>query len=334
MPWRAPGFAPSMNPCGKAGAFKPSSGNPAEVPAGHHQYDNGTALPALLGNTTVWKAGHTAEVAWAISANHGGGYQYRVCPKTGNSEPTEECFQAHVLPFAESTTTIHYTDASRSDFTIPAIDVTTGVKPKGFAWRKNPIPMCNCDLGQLCHGSSMTPDLSETLSSAAALHHIEGGDYTCSVDHCPASSPTQSKPLVGCKVCDSAGPAWSCSECCDGCNRVVKNGGGYCVCGKAPTPSSSDMYTAYEVQPGAAQRTPECPTGLQFPNLWDEGYGDGGNCLYPQGANSPHCKPYLWTMVDKVRVPTTPGDYYISFRWDCEHTPQVWNQCADIRVEA
>ena len=32
-----------------------------------------------------------AEVAWAIQANHGGGYQYRLCKKS--EKPTEECFQ-------------------------------------------------------------------------------------------------------------------------------------------------------------------------------------------------------------------------------------------------
>ena len=26
-----------------------------------------------------WKAGATVEVSWAIEANHGGGYQYRLC---------------------------------------------------------------------------------------------------------------------------------------------------------------------------------------------------------------------------------------------------------------
>merc|ERR1712216_464290 len=216
---------------------KPSSGNAAEIPAGHHQYDNGTGLPALPGNKTVWKAGGIAEVSWAISANHGGGYQYRVGPKTGGAEPTEECFQAHALPFAESTTTIHYTDGSRADFKIPAVDVTTGVKPAGFAWRKNPIPMCNCDLGQSCRAPVTAPDFSATLSAAAALHHVEGGDYTCSVDHCPASTPTKSHMLVGCKVCATTGPAWSCAECCDGCKKFVKSGGGYCDCGKSPSPS-------------------------------------------------------------------------------------------------
>merc|ERR1712000_128339 len=34
-------------------------------------------------------------------------------------------------------------------------------------------------------------------------------------------------------------------------------------------------------------------------------------------------------IVDEVEVPDVPeGEYTLSFRWDTEQTPQVWNQCA------
>merc|ERR1712151_641025 len=41
------------------------------------------------------------------------------------------------------------------------------------------------------------------------------------------------------------------------------------------------------------------------------------------------------SIVDKVRVPRNlaSGDYVLSFRWDCEQTPQIWSACADIRIE-
>ena len=42
---------------------------------------NGLELPAK--SPTVWPKGSTQEVAWAITANHGGGYSYRLCPKGG-----------------------------------------------------------------------------------------------------------------------------------------------------------------------------------------------------------------------------------------------------------
>jgi hypothetical protein len=47
---------------------------------------------------TVWTRGTTAKARWQQSANHGGGYQYRLCPA---SEPlTEACFQKQPLAFA------------------------------------------------------------------------------------------------------------------------------------------------------------------------------------------------------------------------------------------
>ena len=41
-----------------------------------------------------------------------------------------------------------------------------------------------------------------------------------------------------------------------------------------------------------------------------------------------------YMMVDKLKVPTeiSAGEYVLSWRWDCEETPQVWNSCADLTV--
>lgn len=74
MPWRAPGSVASRDPCGVgAGHTIASSGRRAPgAPTG-----NGSSLPALANNHTTWKAGATAEVAFGLYVNHGGGYQYR-----------------------------------------------------------------------------------------------------------------------------------------------------------------------------------------------------------------------------------------------------------------
>lgn len=40
-----------------------------------------------------------------------------------------------------------------------------------------------------------------------------------------------------------------------------------------------------------------------------------------------------YQIVDLVKVPDLPvGDYALSFRWDCEQTPQIWAQCANIKI--
>lgn len=46
-----------------------------------------------------------------------------------------------------------------------------------------------------------------------------------------------------------------------------------------------------------------------------------------------------WTggvIVDHVRIPAglAPGDYVLSWRWDCEESTQVWSSCADVQVVA
>ena len=82
-----------------------------------------------------------------VDANHGGGYIYSVCPK---SEPiSESCFSKHVLPFVGTTHTIRYLDG-RPELEIPARDVNVGTFPPQSAWRVNPIPACNCDMGRGC----------------------------------------------------------------------------------------------------------------------------------------------------------------------------------------
>ena len=51
-----------------------------------------------------------------------------------------------------------------------------------------------------------------------------------------------------------------------------------------------------------------------------------------------HSNPHegdAWAFKDLVEVPEDlePGDYVLSFRWDCQRTPQVWNSCANIKIE-
>jgi len=45
-----------------------------------------------------WKPGETVTITWNVQANHGGHYQYRLCP---DGSDTEECFSKHVLKTVE-----------------------------------------------------------------------------------------------------------------------------------------------------------------------------------------------------------------------------------------
>ena len=41
-----------------------------------------------------------------------------------------------------------------------------------------------------------------------------------------------------------------------------------------------------------------------------------------------------WAFKDKVKIPKNlvPGKYVLSFRWDCQGSPQVWQACANINI--
>ena len=43
-----------------------------------------------------------------------------------------------------------------------------------------------------------------------------------------------------------------------------------------------------------------------------------------------------YSVVDHVLLPAgiEPGDYLLSWRWDCEQTTQIWQNCADVRIVA
>ena len=47
-------------------------------------------------------------------------------------------------------------------------------------------------------------------------------------------------------------------------------------------------------------------------------------------------KKSFWAIRDDVKVPSnlSPGDYVLSYRWDCQKTPQVWSSCANIKIVA
>jgi hypothetical protein len=152
-PWRAPGTAgrgnPNFQPCGvNSGAFANFTTNPSTTASDVPKTGPGTSLPSV-GTAATWVRGTTVETSWSLYANHGGGYSYRLCkaPADG-SAPTEACFQELPLKFVGDETTIRY--PNKPSFTIKAVQTEVGTHPAGSQWRKNPVPMCNCDVGYDC----------------------------------------------------------------------------------------------------------------------------------------------------------------------------------------
>jgi len=153
-PWRAPGYAPVESPCGLAGGYsKPIRGNGGYPPAGVEAGFDGRLMPESP--KSIWPAGSSQEVATSVTANHGGGYSYRLCPKT--EMLTEECFQRHPLNFSGEQQWIQWGSNKSSRVAVPAVRVSQGTNPPGSQWTRFPMPACGGYLGGDAAGGSDVP---------------------------------------------------------------------------------------------------------------------------------------------------------------------------------
>jgi len=145
-PWRAPGSAPVLDSCGVAGGgFSNMGGEAKYTPTKFAKVgDYGRNLPQLE-TGIVWRAGEKVTASWSIRANHGGGYQYRLCPTS--QEPTEECFFRTPLEFASKVHTLEYSNSTNpvktEKWTINGTYVNQGTLPAGSTWARNPLPYSN-----------------------------------------------------------------------------------------------------------------------------------------------------------------------------------------------
>ena len=185
-PWFAPGHAPIADVCGILGGWTYSNaqdyvagpgnyekfhkgevgGTNVHLPSVNNSIPAGTSGTAVLlhdldtkmmnaqgsnyltNTNSVWKSGDVQEVSHTLVANHGGGFQYRICPVDNllNHTISEDCFEA--LEFVGDTSWFQYTDANFQYKSIPFTAVrvsdanTAGVLPKGSTWTQVGLPAC------------------------------------------------------------------------------------------------------------------------------------------------------------------------------------------------
>ena len=149
MPWRSPGKAPVVDPCGVAGGFHThgAPGAGGYPPIGVQQGAKGSELPP--GPRTVWKAGGTAEVSWSIHSNHGGGYLFRLCP--ASEALTEECFQRLPLAPAGDVQWLQWGSDKANRTAIRALRTSSGTTPTNSTWTRTPVPACSGVFGGSQH---------------------------------------------------------------------------------------------------------------------------------------------------------------------------------------
>jgi hypothetical protein len=149
-PWRAPGSAPVFDSCGMAGGGPTHGGGESKISETIYtkQGDRGSQTLPQLPTGVVWEAGSKVTTGWSIRANHGGGYQYRLCPLGDMLD--EACFFKIPLPFdTEAGQILQWsTNTSRKpedqkQFHIPGTYVSNGTFPAGSTWAMNPLPYSN-----------------------------------------------------------------------------------------------------------------------------------------------------------------------------------------------
>lgn len=276
-PWRAPGTAPVVDPCGQAGGkyVQTPMGGDSEfktVKVGATTYRMGDlgshVLPEHQDAVATWKLGTTPRVAWGMRYNHGGGYQYRLCPAE-KMPCTEHDFQQMPLDFVRESHAIMWNNGSLYPIKGKFVDDSVcPVVPKGSTWARNPVPRINTDnVGLAFVGKCGDP------------HHVDSGDDYCSEHKMDCQQFPTSCPLL-----------------------------------EGATPGNKMMGEWYQSNGVNTSSVPDRNT--------HEGACSGD-----------------WTLgmiSDELVLPTDlkPGKYVLSWRWDCEETAQIWQNCADVNVEA
>merc|ERR1712195_307203 len=237
--------------CGVAGGGADRYANGGNAPYGIAQNTDGySGLPQQP--HTIYQIGSAIDVAWAISANHGGGYHYRLCKVSDGV--SEECFQKTPLKISGTNSYIlHANGTVATEF--PRRLVTEGTNPPGSEWAMDPIPGC-----KTCE------DARETCGAP--------------LDPIPQDQPG-----------GLSSDAWDTQVTC------------YGLCAGA----------------GSSKEHGVCDPGTEF---YEPLSGHSGF-----GKNVPD-----WSMMDKVLIPADleEGEYMLGWRWDCEESNQIWQNCADI----
>jgi len=144
-PWRAPGSAPVTDACGMAGGTIRAHAGPGVAIFADNRFakmgDLGSHVLKPAPSGVVWKAGSAVEVSWGIRYNHGGGYQYRLCP--ASEELTEDCFMRMPLSFERDSQGLQWKNGTR--YPIKGTFVDEGTLPIGSTWAMNPIPRIDFD---------------------------------------------------------------------------------------------------------------------------------------------------------------------------------------------
>lgn len=290
-PWSAPGTSPVDSPCGLMGGNVKKSAEAVKglrkegiyVPWHPKENYGDDAIDRKFQDvvTTEWVQGSVVDVAWGISAQHGGGYSYRLCkvPPEGTVGLTEECFRNQVLNFVGDTSWLQFGENEAHRRAIPAVRVTKGTFPPGSMWTRDPIPTCAQHAGgNTCwHGPMFPPPIKGIYGYGD--EHSDGFQFSI-VDkvEVPAHLPPGEYALSWRWDVEDGAQVWAqCSSV-----RIIPKGSTPARFVQPPLPSNVHLLTRLNKGPNFSP--PECQSwcNADFNCLaFEIGGCDAGRCKGP-----------------------------------------------------
>ena len=191
-PWRSPGAARIIDPCGNAcgggGSGGGDTGCGSLIPGGASR---GTQLPPIVLPRPRWARDSIVEVGSAVVQNHGGGWSYRLAPAAGPQ--TEERFQRGALRFVEDSATLQFTNGTK----LPGLPVRHTADRH---WTRNPVPPTEgWKLGWTPSGATAQP-CGSTAHWHACCNRTSG--ERCAVP----MGPTVACPPCTAELCECPAP--------------------------------------------------------------------------------------------------------------------------------
>ena len=335
MPWRFPGRAKPLNSCGVASGFVPTAAvqfaHQFSASSGVTQGMHGTSLPA--GPLTTWEASAVVEASFTLVVNHGGGYQYRACRVDAAASPDEDCFEANPLRFADSQHTVRFSEAAGGgEVVIGAVDVDVGVHPAGAAWRRLPLPACNCDSGYYCGtaGSAQSGKTTSAASTAYAAGQKAHGECTTGLQFEASHLSSTWTEGYGYYVA-SLGKTTRAGKAGDGSSKAAGDDG---IAGAG---EKSGTCAAIKSEAECIASSAGClwHSSAAKTVCYDKGVAKRRRLQQTgdfSGAGAQDEEAPRWKIVDRLIAPPIPGQYLLQWRWDNDQTPQIWTTCADVAV--
>jgi hypothetical protein len=273
-PWRAPGFAPTSDPCGMGGAYMVEKEG-GMIPAGQSQlFTRGSDLPASP--RASWRAGEAVEVAWMVGSNHGAA--------------AVASFLAAVLTDIYLCGVCSCQEILRRNGRGQAEVTFTAYAPLARASLRNAS-----EISPYPSWAPPTPSaILTTVPSSPSLPRMSTSART------HRAPPGASTPYLRESTLDSDCSLIMSTSAVDSCNCVVVScncdQGDSCVDG-----NKTDLTRAYSDEgppnpQGKATKGNSCPTGTQFPVPFPYGYG-----MHTWYNDEDGPSRNMWAIVDKVR---------------------------------